>query len=473
MLDKFKDECGVFGIFGHGEAANMTYLGLYALQHRGQESAGIAASDGGRIRAWREMGYVADIFDGPALAELPGRLAIGHVRYSTAGESRLANAQPFLIDCAHGQISICHNGNLVNADSLRNELVGQGSIFQSGSDTEVVLHLFARSKARTVEDAVVDSVTQVQGAFSFLMMSKDRLIAIRDPHGFRPLALGQLDDAFVVCSETCAMDLIGATYLRDIEPGEVLIISAGGLKSIKPFAPAPLAHCVFEHVYFSRPDSYVFGKSVNEVRTNLGRILAREHRVDSDVVVPIPDSGVCAAMGYADEANIPLRMGLIRNHYVGRTFIQPHSSIRHFGVKVKLNPVRSILEGRRVVLVDDSLVRGTTSRKIVRMVRAAGAREVHVRISCPPTVSPCFYGVDTPRRAELIAATHTLDEIREYLDADSVAYLSLDGLMTAVGKGGSHYCSSCYTGEYPVAFPRDEKSYLQLALKLDKEIVAR
>jgi amidophosphoribosyltransferase len=472
MLDKFRDECGVFGIFGHHEAANMTYLGLYALQHRGQESAGIAAADGNLVRVSKAMGYVADIFSGDALSQLPGHAAIGHVRYSTAGESRLANAQPFLIDCAHGQFSICHNGNLTNADMLRNELVGQGSIFQSGSDTEVVLHLYARSKARDVEDAVVQSVTQLQGAFSFLMLTPDRMIAVRDPHGFRPLALGRLGDAYVVCSETCAMDLIGATHIRDVEPGELLIISAGGIRSIKPFGAAPLAHCVFEHVYFSRPDSYVFGKSVNEVRTNLGRVLAREQRVDADVVVPIPDSGVCAAVGYADEANIPLRMGLIRNHYVGRTFIQPQSAIRHFGVKVKLNPVRSILEGRRVILVDDSLVRGTTSRKIVRMVRAAGASEVHVRISCPPTISPCFYGVDTPSRSELMAATHTMDEIRTYLDCDTVAYLSLDGMMTAVGEGSANYCSSCYTGHYPVAFPRDERSYLQLALKLDKEPVA-
>ena len=471
MLDKFKDECGVFGIFGHHESANMTYLGLYALQHRGQESAGIAVSDGGVVRVTKQMGYVADIFDGQTLSQLPGHAAIGHVRYSTAGESRLANAQPFLIDCAHGQFSICHNGNLTNADSLRNELVSQGSIFQSGSDTEVVLHLYARSKGKSVEDAVVDSVTQLQGAFSFLMLTSDRMIAVRDPHGFRPLALGRLGEAFVVCSETCALDLIGATYVRDVEPGELLIISAGGVKSLKPFGPAPLAHCVFEHVYFSRPDSYVFGKSVNEVRTNLGRVLAREQRVDADVVVPVPDSGVCAAMGFADEANIPLRMGLIRNHYVGRTFIQPQSSIRHFAVKVKLNPVRSILAGKRVILVDDSLVRGTTSRKIVRMVRAAGAKEVHVRISCPPTISPCFYGVDTPRRSELMAATHTLDEIRTYLDCDSVAYLSLEGLMHAVGEGSDHYCSSCYTGKYPVAFPRDEHSYLQLALKLDKATV--
>jgi amidophosphoribosyltransferase len=472
--DKFKDECGVFGIFGHPEAANMTYLGLYALQHRGQESAGIAASDGERVRVSRAMGYVADVFDGNALAELPGRLAIGHVRYSTAGDSKLSNAQPILIDCTHGQVGICHNGNLVNATELREELVRQGSIFQSNSDTEVVLHLYARSRAGAIDDCVVDSVAQVQGAFSFLMLLKDRLIAVRDPHGFRPLALGRLDDAWVVCSETCAMDLIGATYVRDVEPGEVLVVSEHGLKSIKPFPPAHLAHCVFEHVYFARPDSYVFGKSVNEVRTNLGRMLAREQRVDADVVVPVPDSGVCAAMGYADEAGIPLRMGLIRNHYVGRTFIQPQSSIRHFGVKVKLNPVRSILDGRRVVLVDDSIVRGTTSRKIVRMVRAAGAKEVHVRISCPPTISPCFYGIDTPRRSELIAATHTVDEIRDFLEADSVAYLSLEGLTTAVGGGHASYCTSCYTGHYPVECPRDEKTYLQLALKLDKkEAVAK
>src|SRR6478736_869008 len=417
MLDKFKDECGVFGIFGHHESANMTYLGLYALQHRGQESAGIAVSDGTLVRVSKAMGYVADCFNGQTLSQLPGHAAIGHVRYSTAGESRLANAQPFLIDCAHGQFSICHNGNLTNADDLRNELVSQGSIFQSGSDTEVVLHLYARSKGRTAEDAVIEYVTQLQGAFSFLMLTSDRMIAVRDPHGFRPLALGRLGDAYVVCSETCAMDLIGATYERDVEPGEVLIISADGVRSIKPFPPAPLAHCIFEHVYFARPDSYVFGRSVNDVRTELGRVLAREAPADADVVVPIPDSGVCAATGFAEESKLPLRMGLIRNHYVGRTFIQPQQSIRHFGVKVKLNPVRSILEGKSVVLLDDSLVRGTTSRKIVKMVKAAGAREVHLRISCPPTVSPCFYGVDTPSRAELIGATHTLEEITKYLDA--------------------------------------------------------
>jgi amidophosphoribosyltransferase len=473
MFDKLKEECGVFGIFGHAEASNMTYLGLYALQHRGQESAGIAASDGGRVRISRSMGYVADVFDSRKLAEMPGELAIGHVRYSTAGESALNNAQPILIECAHGQIALCHNGNLVNAKELREELVKGGSIFQSGSDTEVILHLYARSKARNVEDAIVESVSQAQGAFSLVMLTRDRLVAVRDPHGFRPLALGRLGDAHVVCSETCAMDLIGATYVRDIEPGEVLMISADGMRSIKPFAPAPLAHCIFEHVYFARPDSYVFGKSVNEVRTELGRVLAREQPVAADVVVPVPDSGVCAAMGFAEESGVPLRMGLIRNHYIGRTFIEPQSSIRHFGVRVKLNPVKSILGGRRVILVDDSIVRGTTSRKIVRMVRAAGAREVHVRISCPPTISPCFYGVDTPRKSELIAATHTLDEIREFLEADSVAYLSMEGLLSTVGAERKSYCTSCYTGVYPVEFPRDEASYLQLALKLDKEAVTK
>jgi amidophosphoribosyltransferase len=467
MFDKFKDECGVFGIFGHPEAANMTYLGLYALQHRGQESAGISASDGEQVRISREMGYVADIFDGGTLSRLPGPLAIGHVRYSTAGESKLLNAQPILIDCAHGQIALCHNGNIVNARELRDELVQQGSIFQSNSDTEVILHLYARSRARSIDDAIVESVAQVQGAFSLVMLTRDRLIAVRDPHGFRPLALGRLGDAYVVCSETCAMDLIGATYERDVAPGEVLIISSAGVRSIKPFPPAPLAHCIFEHVYFARPDSYVFGRSVNEVRTELGRVLAREQPVEADVVVPVPDSGVCAAMGYAEQSGVPLRMGLIRNHYVGRTFIQPQASIRHFGVKVKLNPVRSVLNGKRVILVDDSLVRGTTSQKIVRMVRAAGAKEVHVRISCPPTISPCFYGVDTPRKSDLIAATHSLEEIREFLEADSVAYLSLEGLLSAVDSERRSYCTSCYTGNYPVPFPRDEASYLQLALKLD------
>ena len=470
-MDELKEECGVFGISGHPEAANMAYLGLYALQHRGQESAGIAASDGRRLHVSRAMAYVNEAFNEQILAGLVGRMAVGHVRYSTAGESRLANAGPLVSDCAHGEIAICHNGNLVNAAELKESLVREGAIFQTTTDTEVILHLFARSKAATAEGALVEALSQVRGAFSLAVMTKTLLIAARDPHGFRPLVLGRLGDAVVVCSETCALDLIGATYERDIEPGEVFIAGPTGEKSLMPFAQARLAHCVFEHVYFARPDSYVFGQSVNEARTALGRLLAREQGVEADVVVPIPDSGVCAAVGFSEESRIALRMGLIRNHYVGRTFIEPRQAIRHFGVRVKLNPVRSILEGRRVVLVDDSIVRGTTSRKIVKMLRAAGAREVHMRISCPPTVSPCFYGVDTPQRSELIAATHTIEEIRKYIEADSLGYLSLEGLLTAVGPKRDSYCTSCYTGQYPVEFPRDAASHLQLSLKLVKETV--
>jgi amidophosphoribosyltransferase len=471
-MDKFKDECGVFGIFGHPEASNLTYLGLYALQHRGQESAGIATSDGQRVRLSVAMGEVADAFDESKLRDLPGKSAIGHVRYSTAGSSRLENAQPLLVDCTHGQIALGHNGNLVNATELKDELVRQGSIFQTTTDTEVIVHLYARSKATTTEAALIESIAQVRGAFSLVLLTRDSLIAVRDPHGFRPLCLGRMGESLIVCSETCALDLIGATYVRDVEPGEVLVINKNGMRSIKPFPPQPLAHCIFEHVYFSRPDSYVFGRSVNEVRTNLGRQLAREAPIEADVVVPIPDSGVCAALGFSEESHTPMRMGLIRNHYIGRTFIEPQQAIRHFGVRIKLNPVRSILEGKRVVLIDDSIVRGTTSRKIVKMVKAAGAREVHMRISCPPTISPCFYGVDTPRRSELIAATHTLEEIRAYLEADSLAYLSHPGLLSAVAPSQGSYCTSCYTGHYPVEFPRDTQSYLQLALKLDKTATA-
>jgi amidophosphoribosyltransferase len=462
----FKDECGVFGIYGHTEAANLTYLGLYALQHRGQEAVGIATSDGARLRIHKALGYVADNFDEATITRLAGMSAIGHVRYSTAGDSGIKNAQPILIDCAHGEIAICHNGNLVNAQELRDMLVREGSIFQTTSDTEVLLHLYARSKAATPEQALIESVSQAQGAFSLVLMTKDRLIAVRDPHGFRPLTLGRLGDSYIVCSETCALDLIDAEWIRDIEPGEVFIVGPEGERSVFPFPPARKAHCIFEHVYFARPDSYVFGRSVNEVRTELGRSLAREQSVPADVVVPIPDSGVCAASGYAEVTGLPMQMGLIRNHYVGRTFIEPHQSIRHFGVRVKLNPVKSILAGRRVVLVDDSIVRGTTSRKIVKMVRDAGATEVHMRISCPPTISPCFYGVDTPKRADLIAATHSLEEIRQFIGADSLGYLSLDGLLSGVGSGRSSYCTSCYTGEYPVAVPQNEAAYLQLALKL-------
>ncbi len=464
--DKFNDECGVFGIYGHPEAPALTRLGLYALQHRGQESAGIATADGERLRLTRAMGQVSEAFDERFLNSMTGDVAIGHVRYSTAGDSRIVNAQPILIDCVHGEIALCHNGNLVNAAELRSYLVGQGHIFQTNSDTEVVLHLYARSQAPTPQDAIVESVAQVRGAFSLLLLTKDHLIAVRDPHGFRPLALGTLGDATVICSETCALDLIGAKYQRDVEPGEVLVIGRDGHRSYRPFQSAQLSHCVFEHVYFARPDSLVFGRSVNEIRTNLGRLLAEEAPADADVVVPIPDSGMCAAVGFAEESGLPIRMGLIRNHYVGRTFIAPQQEIRGFRVRVKLNPVRSILENKKVILVDDSLVRGTTSRKIVGMVRAAGAREIHMRISCPPTMSPCYYGIDTPSRSELLGATHSIDEIRDFVQSDTLSYLSLDGLRQAVGRRSGDYCTSCYTGEYPVEAPKDAEAYMQMALKL-------
>ena len=468
--DKFKDECGIFGIYGHDDAASLAYLGLYALQHRGQESAGIATANDGKLTLRRAMGYVGDAFNDRMLSELPGRSAIGHVRYSTFGDSRIVNAQPILIDCAHGQIALCHNGNLVNAGELREQLVREGSIFQTNSDTEVILHLYAKSVAKTVEDAIVESVSQVSGAFSLVMLTPESLIAVRDPHGFRPLALGRIGDTYVVCSDTCAMDLIGAEYVREVEPGEVLVIGPSGLRSYMPFAPTPSAHCIFEHVYFARPDSYVFGKSVNEVRTNLGRLLANESGVEADAVVPIPDSGLCAALGYAESSGVPLKMGLIRNHYVGRTFIQPHQSVRGLKVKVKLNTVKSILEGKRVVLVDDSIVRGTTSKKIVAMIKAAGAREVHMRISCPPTVSPCYYGIDTPHRDELIAAKHSVEEIRDYMGADTLAYLSMDGLQQAVGDSHPNYCTACYTKNYPVEPPHDTEAYGQMVLKMANSI---
>jgi amidophosphoribosyltransferase len=453
-MDEFKDECGVFGIFGHPEASSLTSLGLYALQHRGQESAGIAVADGTRMRVVRGMGQVADAFKEETLAGLGGHLAIGHTRYSTAGDSTLENAQPFLIDCAHGQIAVAHNGNLVNARELRDDLVRAGSIFQTTSDTEVVLHLYARSRAPTVEEALVESISQVSGAFSMVLLTKNRLIAARDPHGFRPLALGRLGDAWIVCSETCAMDLIGATYEREVEPGELLIISDGGLRSIKPYPPAQLAHCVFEHVYFARPDSYVFGRSVNEVRTAFGRILAAEAPVPADVIVPIPDSGVCAAIGFGEASGVPVRFGLIRNHYVGRTFINPTQTHRVEKVKIKFNPVRDVIYGKSCVVVDDSLVRGNTSRSLVRMIRAAGAREVHLRLASPPITGPCHYGIDTPTREELIAWSHSIEEIQEFLGVDSLGYLSLDGMLQAAGSH-TGFCHACFSGQYPTPIPED------------------
>ncbi|HXA03602.1 MAG TPA: amidophosphoribosyltransferase [Bryobacteraceae bacterium] len=455
MFDKFHDECGVFAIFGHPEAAKMAYLGLYALQHRGQESAGICTSDGAGVHCEKSMGHVADIFTPQVIETLPGELAIGHTRYSTAGDTALLNAQPFSVACNKGRIAVAHNGNITNAAELRRELEREGSIFQSNSDTEVILHLVAHSRERTLSGALRDALLQLEGAFSLVFLAEDRIIVARDPHGFRPLAAGQMEFsggkiAHVFASETCAFDLLGAVYMNDVEPGEMVIVGPEGVTRERYAPEQARSHCVFEHVYFSRPDSIVFGRPVQESREMLGRLLAREAPADADVVVPVPDSGVTAAIGYADESGLPFRQALIRNHYVGRTFIEPSQAIRDFGVKLKLNPVRALLEGKRVVLVDDSIVRGTTSRKIVRMVRQAGAREVHVRVSCPPTVSPCFYGVDTPTKNELIGANNTVEEIRRFIEADSLAYLSLASLRKAVQDDRKHeYCYACYTGDYP------------------------
>jgi len=447
--DHFHDECGVFGVFNHAEAAKMTYLGLYALQHRGQEAAGIASTDGANIHIHKAMGLVQEIFTPDVISHLPGAVAIGHTRYSTAGDKSLMNAQPVVIDCNKGKLAVAHNGNLTNAMELRRKLEHRGSIFQTTSDTEVIVHLIARSGARNLSGAIADALNQVEGAYSLVILTRDEIYAIRDPRGFRPLNLGRLDASWIVGSETCAFDLIDAEYVREVEPGEMVRISRSGIESIH-FAPEkPHQYCIFEHVYFSRPDSIIFGRPVNESRERLGRLLAREHPVDADIVTPVPDSGVPAAVGYAAESGIPFRMGLIRNHYIGRTFIEPEQAIRDFGVKLKLNPVRRMLEGQRVILVDDSIVRGTTSRKIVRLVREAGATEVHVRISCPPTISPCYYGVDTPRRDELIAAQKPIEEIRQFLGADSLGYLSLDALRSALEDTERKFCTSCYTGSYP------------------------
>jgi amidophosphoribosyltransferase len=452
--DHFHDYCGVVGVYGHVEAAKLVYLGLYALQHRGQESAGIVSTDGKDLYSHRAMGEVEEIFTPDVLNTLPGSASIGHTRYSTAGDKALLNAQPIMVDCNKGKISIGHNGNLTNAADWRRKLEHRGSIFQTNSDTEVVVHLLAKSQARNLSGALGDALNQCEGAYSLVVLTPDELYAVRDPRGFRPLNLAKFtaptgETAWIVASETCAFDLLNAQYLREIEPGEMLRISKSGLESIH-FAPEkPLQQCIFEHVYFARPDSTIFGRSVNDSREALGRQLAREHPVDADLVVPVPDSGVPAAVGYAMESGIPFRMGLIRNHYIGRTFIEPSQAIRNFGVKLKLNPVRGLMDGKRVILVDDSIVRGTTSRKIVRMVREAGAKEVHVRISCPPTISPCYYGVDTPTREELIASSNSPEEIRRFLGADSLGYISLAGLRKSVNDTKGHFCTSCYTGNYP------------------------
>jgi amidophosphoribosyltransferase len=460
--DRFHDECGLFGIWNHAEAANVTYLGLYALQHRGQESAGIAATDGVNFHTEKAMGWVADVFGPERLRRLPGHRAIGHVRYSTAGSSNLRNAQPITATTARGPIAIAHNGNLTNAESLRREMEREGAIFQSSSDTEVILHLLARAPAGPLSEQIPYALARVQGAYSLLILTPDAMYAVRDPNGFRPLMLGRLHEAWIVASESCALDLMEAKPERDVEPGEMLVISDAGLASVRAETPGERLQCVFEYVYFARPDSVLWGRNVHTVRKAMGRQLAREHPVEADIVIPVPDSGTSAALGYSEESGTPYEMGLIRNHYVGRTFIEPKQGIRHFGVKVKLNPMREMLEGRRVVVVDDSIVRGTTSRKIVRMIRGAGARAVHVRISSPPIQWPCYYGIDTPTRKELIGASHSVEEIRRYLGADSLGYLSLDGMLKATGADPSQFCHACFTGNYRVGLEAEDTPQLAL-----------
>ncbi len=452
---KLREECGVVAIHGHPDAARQTYLALYALQHRGQESAGIATADYTNLSNIKGMGLVADIFTDDVLAKLPGELSIGHTRYSTTGDSALLNAQPIRVDSTKGLIAIAHNGNLVNLGNVRVRLERDGAFFQTTSDSEIIVQLIAHSHENTLVEAIADSLSQVEGAFSIVMMTRDRIFAARDPRGFRPLSMGRIEnpdgpDTIVFASETCAFDLLRAKYVRDVAPGELVMVTRDGVTSRQFATGIPQASCIFEHVYFARPDSKIFGRWVQDSREQMGRQLARESHVDADLVVPVPDSGVTAAIGYGAESGIPFRFGLIRNHYVGRTFIEPEQRVRDFGVKLKLNPVRNLLEGKRIILIDDSIIRGTTSRKIVRMVRSAGAKEVHLRISCPPTISPCFYGVDTPSKRELIGANRSVEEIRQFIEADSLAYLSLEGLKQACDGGeGNSYCTACYTGIYP------------------------
>lgn len=457
--DKPHDQCGVFGIYGHPEAAKITYLGLHSLQHRGQESAGICTMEGGQLLNYKRMGLVADIFDESAFKQLPGQMAIGHVRYSTTGSSQLRNAQPIAVEYAQGNLAIAHNGNLVNARRIRDELEARGSIFVSTVDSEVIVHLIARSSQRTLVEALISSLEKVRGAYSLLILSDDGLLGMRDPSGFRPLCLGKLDDAWVLASETCAFDIIDAKYVRDVEPGEIVMINESGLVSLKPFEKVTPSTCIFEYIYFARPDSRIFNTSVQKVRKQLGRILAQEAGVSADVVVPVPDSSNMAATGFAEESKIPYEMGLIRNHYVGRTFIEPDQTIRDFGARLKYNAVRESLEGKRIILIDDSIVRGTTMRKIVKMLRNVGAKEVHLRITSPPIISPCFYGMDFPSRKELIAATHSLEEIQTYLRVDSLAYLSVEGMMKAVKGTPSGHCTACFTAKYPVPFDMETEKY--------------
>jgi amidophosphoribosyltransferase len=454
--------CGIFGIEGCDDAANFTYLGLYALQHRGQESAGIVSWDGRQMCVERGMGEVADVFPKSVLKRLPGRSAIGHTRYSTSGTSMIANAQPIVVKTSMGPLGVVHNGNLVNAVETRSRLERDGAIFQTTSDTEVILHLMARNPREDVVESLLVALGKVRGAYSLLLLTRDGLIAARDPHGFRPLLMGEYEGRACFASENGAFDLIGARTVREIRPGEVVVARDGVTTSFRlPEVPEP-TRCIFEHVYFARPDAVIFGDAVSEARLRMGRQLAREAPADADLVCPVPDSGVFAALGYSRESGLPFEFGLIRNHYVGRTFIEPRSSIRHFGVKVKLNPVKPLIEGRRVVLIDDSIVRGTTSKKIVRMMRDAGAAEVHVRISSPPTAWPCRYGIDTPTRAELIAASDDVEGIREFIEADSLVYLSLEGMLSCVSGTAESYCTACWTGKYRVPVAGEDERQAML-----------
>jgi amidophosphoribosyltransferase len=449
--------CGIFGIFNHSEASNIAYLGLHSLQHRGQESAGIVSSDGYSVYSHKEMGLVSDIFDEPTLEKLGGNAAIGHVRYSTAGSSDIKNAQPFIVEYAKGPLAVAHNGNLTNAKIIRDELQNYGSIFQSNMDTEVIVHLIALSHENSTLERLISALRRVEGSYSLLLLTEKEMIAVRDPYGFRPLVLGKLKDAFVVASETCAFDLVEASYLREIEPGEILHITKDGARSFKPFKKAPHNFCIFEYIYFARPDSDVFGRTVYGVRKAFGRELARENPIDADLVIPIPDSGISAAIGYSQAAGIPFEMGLIRNHYVGRTFIEPKDSIRHFGVKLKLNADHETVRGKKIVMVDDSIVRATTGRKIIKMLRQQGAKEIHFRVTSPPYRFPCFYGIDTPSRRELIASSHEVEEINTYMTSDTLSYLSIDGLKRAIGNGADsfsyNFCDACFSGHYPLRFP--------------------
>jgi len=465
MFHDMNEECGIFGVYGHPEAANLTYLGLYALQHRGQEGSGICSSDGRHLFLEKSRGLVADVFSEKRLKRLPGHAAIGHNRYSTAGSSVLRNVQPIVANFALGTLAIAHNGNLVNATELRESLENEGAIFQSSSDSEVIVHLIAHAKGDDFDERVLHALKQINGAFSLLIMREKELIAVRDPYGVRPLSLGVKDGAYIVASETCAFDLIGATYIRDIEPGEVFIMGEQGLRSLR-LNYIKKAFCVFEFIYFSRPDSNIFGGvNVNEMRKEFGRQLARESHTEADLVIPVPDSGVPAAIGFSEESKIPFDFGLIRNHYVGRTFIEPKNHIRHFGVKIKLNPVRQLLEGKRLIVIDDSIVRGTTSKKIVKMLReGGGAKEVHLRISSPPTIGPCFYGIDTPTRQELIASSHLIEEIKKYVTADSLTYLSLQGLKGII-PDPHNYCTACFDNQYPISFPGEHLEQMEFLFR--------